>query len=109
MFRASPGRVPARGHADRPRPASAVIEAGYRALSPTWDAAAERTNLRLLIEILKHRGGVELDAQRSCRRWRSTRRFARVRVYEISAYDPDYPGTITATWWGTAPRASSRH
>src|SRR5436309_9678224 len=36
-----------------PGPVSAVIETGYRALSPTWDAATERTIFGLLIEILR--------------------------------------------------------
>src|SRR5439155_913109 len=74
-----------------PGPVSAVIEPGYRALSPTWDAATERTIFGLLIEILRNRGGVELDAHAIVPTVAEARADSRARIYEISTYDPDYP------------------
>jgi len=74
-----------------PGPASAVIETGYRSLSPTWDAATERAIFGLLIEILKNRGAVELDAHAIVPTVAEALGDRRARVYEISAYDPDYP------------------
>src|SRR5438093_622337 len=74
-----------------PGPVSAVIETGYRALSPTWDAATERTIFGLLIEILRNRGGVELDAHAIVPTVAEARADSRARIYEISTYDPDYP------------------
>src|SRR5439155_1437779 len=51
----------------------------------------ERTIFGLLIEILRNRGGVELDAHAIVPTVAEARADSRARIYEISAYDPDYP------------------
>jgi len=71
---------------------AAAIEAGYRALPPTWDEGIEDKIFRILLDVFRHKpgAGAELPAVKPtvaeilANPANLTRR--------LLAYDPDYPG-----------------
>lgn len=73
-----------------PGPAAAVIEAGYRALPPAWDAGTEQTIFGLLLDIFRNQRGTELAGPLAPTVAKAGADPA-VLVYEIVGYDPDYP------------------
>ncbi|PYN82675.1 MAG: 3-ketoacyl-ACP synthase [Candidatus Rokuibacteriota bacterium] len=74
-----------------PGPATAVIEAGYRALRPTWDADTEQTIFGLLLDVFRNQKGAELGARAIVPTVAEAIADPDALVYEILDYDPDYP------------------
>jgi 3-oxoacyl-[acyl-carrier-protein] synthase-3 len=71
---------------------TAAIEAGYRALSPTWDNGTEDKVYRILIDVFRWKkgAGAELPAIKPTVAEILTN--PRNLTYHLLAYDPDYPG-----------------
>src|SRR5213594_3176534 len=71
---------------------SAAIEAGYRALPPSFDEGTEDKISRVLLDVFRHKkgGGAELPAIKPT----VSEILANPRnlTYHLLAYDPDYPG-----------------
>src|SRR5207249_4374613 len=74
-----------------PGPATAVMEAGYRALRPTWDADTEQTIFGLLLDVFRNQKGAELGARAIVLTVAEAIADPDALVYEILDYDPDYP------------------
>jgi 3-oxoacyl-[acyl-carrier-protein] synthase III len=71
-------------------PAATVIAAGFQDLPPTWDADTEQTIFGLLLDIFRNRKGEEL-AGPILPTVAEAIADPGALVYEILAYDPDYP------------------
>jgi 3-oxoacyl-[acyl-carrier-protein] synthase III len=71
---------------------TAAIEAGYRALRPTWDDGTEDKVYRILIDVFRWKkgAGAELPAIKPTVAEILTN--PRNLTYHLLAYDPDYPG-----------------
>jgi 3-oxoacyl-[acyl-carrier-protein] synthase-3 len=71
---------------------TAAIQAGYRALPPTWDEGTEDKLFRILLDVFRHKkgAGAELPALKPT--------VGEILAnpgnltYHLLAYDPDYPG-----------------
>ncbi|PYN31458.1 MAG: 3-ketoacyl-ACP synthase [Candidatus Rokuibacteriota bacterium] len=74
-----------------PSPAATVIEAGYRALRPTWDEDTEQTIFGLLLDVFRNQKGGELGAGAIVPTAAEAIADPDALVYEILNYDPDYP------------------
>jgi len=74
-----------------PSPAAAVIQAGYRALRPTWDEDTEQTIFGLLRDVFRNQKGAELNAGAIVPTAAEAIADPDALVYEILDYDPDYP------------------
>jgi len=70
----------------------ARIEAGYRALGPTWDEGTEDKVFRILFDVFRHKkgAGAELPAVKPT--VPEILADPRSLTYHLLAYDPDYPG-----------------
>lgn len=72
--------------------ATSAIEAGYRALTPTWDEGTEDKVCRVLLDVFRHKkgAGAELPAMKPT----VGEMLAKPKslTYHLLAYDPDYPG-----------------
>jgi len=71
---------------------TATIEAGYRALAPSWDEGAEDRISRILLDVFRHKKGAgdELPAIKPT----VSEILANPKslTYHLLAWDPDYPG-----------------
>jgi 3-oxoacyl-[acyl-carrier-protein] synthase-3 len=71
---------------------SAAIEAGYRALKPTWDEGTEDKIFRILHDVFRHKkgAGAELPAIKPTVAEILARPASL--TYHLLSHDPDYPG-----------------
>src|SRR5262245_16724408 len=74
-----------------PDPATAVIEAGYRALPPRWDDGTEHTIFGLLLDVFRDGKEPELVRQPLLPMVAEAMGDPQFLAYEIVAYDRDYP------------------
>jgi 3-oxoacyl-[acyl-carrier-protein] synthase III len=71
---------------------AAVIDAGYRALPPTWDEATEDRIARTLLDVFRHKkaAGAEMEPLKPTVPEMVAK--PATLTYYLLAYDPDYPG-----------------
>ncbi|MBI3458139.1 MAG: ketoacyl-ACP synthase III [Candidatus Rokubacteria bacterium] len=69
-----------------------AIEAGYRALPPTWDVATEEKLFRSLIDVFRHKKGAGAELPAIKPTVAEILRDPRNLTYHLLDYDPDYPG-----------------
>jgi 3-oxoacyl-[acyl-carrier-protein] synthase III len=74
-----------------PGPTTAVIELAYRALAPGWDESTEHTIFGLLLDVFRNRRGGEVHFEALVPTVAEAITDPRALVYEILAYEPDYP------------------
>jgi 3-oxoacyl-[acyl-carrier-protein] synthase III len=71
---------------------AAVIEAGYRALPPTWDEATENRIARTLLDVFRHKKGAGAELPAIKPTVGEILEKPRSLTYHLLSYDPDYPG-----------------
>src|SRR5262245_14849374 len=71
---------------------AATIEAGYRALPPTWDEATEDKIFRILIDVFRHKKGAGAELPAIKPTVGEILANPKNLTYHLLAYDPDYPG-----------------
>jgi 3-oxoacyl-[acyl-carrier-protein] synthase III len=69
-----------------------VIEAGYRALPPTWDEATENRIARILLDVFRHKKGAGAELPAIKPTVGQILEKPRSLTYHLLAYDPNYPG-----------------
>ena len=84
-----PARVRALGRGAR---LTAAIEAGYRALPPTWDEGTEDKICRILLDIFRHKKGAGDELPPIKPTVGEILANPKNLTYHLLAYDPDYPG-----------------
>ncbi|PYM03596.1 MAG: 3-ketoacyl-ACP synthase [Candidatus Rokuibacteriota bacterium] len=71
---------------------AAAIEAGYRALRPTWDEGTEDKVFRILIDVFRHKKGAGAELPAIKPTVQEILANPRNLTYQVLDYDPDYPG-----------------
>jgi 3-oxoacyl-[acyl-carrier-protein] synthase-3 len=71
---------------------AAVIEAGYRALRPTWDEGTEDKIFRILFDVFRHKKGAGAELPAIKPTVGEILADPTNLTYHLLAYDPDYPG-----------------
>jgi 3-oxoacyl-(acyl-carrier-protein) synthase III len=71
---------------------AATIEAGYRALPPTWDEATEDKIARMLLDVFRHKKGAGAEMPPMKPTVAEILASPRTLTYQLLAHSPDYPG-----------------
>jgi 3-oxoacyl-(acyl-carrier-protein) synthase III len=71
---------------------TAAIEAGYRALPPTWDEGVEDKISRILLDVFRHKKGAGAEIPALKPTVAEILRSPANLTYHLLAWDPDYPG-----------------
>ncbi|HEV8311308.1 MAG TPA: 3-oxoacyl-ACP synthase III family protein [Methylomirabilota bacterium] len=71
---------------------SAAIEAGYRGLSPSWDAGTEDKVFSILLDVFRHKKGSGAELPPIKPTVAEILRDPRNLTYHLLDHDPDYPG-----------------
>jgi len=70
---------------------AATIEAGYRALPPTWDGGVEDKIFHILFDVFRHKKGAGAELPAIKPTVSEILADPRNLTYHLHAYDPDYP------------------
>ncbi len=71
---------------------TAAIEAGYRALPPSWDEGTEDKIFRILLDVFRHKKGAGAELPAIKPTVAEILSNPKNLTYHLLAYDPDYPG-----------------
>ncbi len=71
---------------------AAAIEAGYRALPPTWDDGLEQKLFRILMDVFRHKKGAGAELPAIKPTVSEILADPRNLTYHLLSYDADYPG-----------------
>lgn len=71
---------------------TAVIEAGYKELLPTWDEGTEDKIARILLDVFRHKKGAGAELPAIKPTVPEILANPKNLTYHLLAYDPDYPG-----------------
>ena len=71
---------------------TAAIEAGYRALSPSWDEGAEDKIFRILLDVFRHKKGAGAELPAIKPTVAEILGAPKSLTYHLLAYNPDFPG-----------------
>jgi 3-oxoacyl-[acyl-carrier-protein] synthase-3 len=71
---------------------TSAVEAGYRALPPTWDEGTEDKISRILLDVFRHKKGAGAELPAIKPTVAEILANPRNLTYHLLAYDPDYPG-----------------
>ena len=69
-----------------------AIDAGYRALPPSWDEGTENTISRILLDVFRHKKGAGAELPAIKPTVAEILQNPRSLTYHLLAHDPDYPG-----------------
>jgi 3-oxoacyl-[acyl-carrier-protein] synthase III len=70
----------------------AAIEAGYRALPPTWDEGTETKAFRILLDVFRHKPGAGAELPAIKPTVGELLASPKSLTWQVLAHDPDYPG-----------------
>ncbi|MEX2147136.1 MAG: 3-oxoacyl-[acyl-carrier-protein] synthase III C-terminal domain-containing protein [Candidatus Rokuibacteriota bacterium] len=71
---------------------TAAIEAGYRAMAPTWDEGTEDKAFRILLDVFRHKKGAGSELPALKPTVAEMLAAPRSLTYHLLVHDPDYPG-----------------
>jgi 3-oxoacyl-[acyl-carrier-protein] synthase-3 len=71
---------------------TAAIEAGYRAVAPTWDEGTEDKAFRILLDVFRHKKGAGSDLPALKPTVAEMLAAPKSLTYHLLVHDPDYPG-----------------
>ena len=71
---------------------TAAIEAGYRAMAPTWDEGTEDKAFRILLDVFRHKKGAGSELSAIKPTVAEMLATPKSLTYHLLVHDPDYPG-----------------
>jgi 3-oxoacyl-[acyl-carrier-protein] synthase-3 len=71
---------------------TAAIEAGYRAMAPTWDEGTEDKAFRILLDVFRHKKGAGSELPAIKPTVAEMLASPKSLTYHLLVHDPDYPG-----------------